>query len=47
MPGGVWEMPDKKQNNVEWYQMNVNKPLLFWKDGVMLEKVKETKIDTL
>jgi hypothetical protein len=27
--------------------MNVNKPLLFWKDGVMLKKVKETKIDTL
>jgi len=27
--------------------MNVNKPLLFWKDGVMLEEVKETKIDTL
>ena len=26
--------------------MNVNKPLLFWKDGVMLEKVKETKIKT-
>jgi len=27
--------------------MIVNKPLLFWKDGVMLEKVKETKIGTL
>jgi len=27
--------------------MNVNKPLLFGKDGVMLKKVKETKIDTL
>lgn len=26
--------------------MNVNKPLLFGKDGVMLKKVKETKIDT-
>ena len=47
MPGGVWEMPDKKQNNVDIVSDECEQTIAFGKDGVMLKKVKETKIDTL
>ena len=49
LPGGLPDARRQKNNKITvlFYQMNVNKPLLFGKDGVMLKKVKETKIDTL